>query len=111
VEDGHQILGCLGRGECFGEIALISDTPRTATVRSKTGVNVLAVDRDAFPTLFATLPPPRGVFEHVIEAHVGGAPATPPERCTAPSVRDFPSEARTVYRFGDVDVISARRVR
>ena len=80
VEDGHQILGCLGRGECFGEIALISDTPRTATVRSKTGVNVLAVDRDAFHTLFASLPPLRGFFEQLIEERVGGAPTPGADR-------------------------------
>ena len=80
VEDGHQILGCLGRGECFGEIAMISDTPRTATVRSKTGVNVLAVDRDAFHTLFASLPPLRGFFEQLIEERVGGAPTPGADR-------------------------------
>src|SRR5205807_9603522 len=36
----------LGPGECFGEIALVSEQARSATVRSLTGVNVLAVDRD-----------------------------------------------------------------
>jgi NADH dehydrogenase len=57
----------LGRGECFGEIALVSDRPRTATVRAVSATNVLAVDREAFQALFATLPPLRGFFESLIE--------------------------------------------
>src|SRR5262249_33249956 len=65
---GEVTLRRLGRGECFGEIALISDRPRTATVRSLTPVNVLAVDREAFQTLFASLPPLRGFFEQLIAA-------------------------------------------
>lgn len=58
----------LGRGDCFGEIALVSDRLRTATVRSLTSVNVLAVDREAFQTLFASFPPLRGFFEQLIAA-------------------------------------------
>jgi NADH:ubiquinone reductase (H+-translocating) len=58
----------LGVGECFGEIALVSDRPRTATVRAIVPTNVLAVDRDAFQALFATLPPLRGFVETLIAA-------------------------------------------
>jgi NADH:ubiquinone reductase (H+-translocating) len=58
----------LGPGECFGEIALVSDRPRSATVRALCATNVVAVDREAFQTLFATLPPLRGFFESLIEA-------------------------------------------
>jgi NADH:quinone reductase (non-electrogenic) len=61
-------VGRLGPGECFGEIALVSDRPRTATVRAVKPTNVLAVDREAFQALFATLPPLRGFFERLIEA-------------------------------------------
>jgi NADH dehydrogenase len=64
---GEVLLRRLGRGDCFGEIALVSDRPRTATVRSLTSVNVLAVDREAFQTLFASFPPLRGFFEQLIE--------------------------------------------
>ena len=56
----------LGPGECFGEIALVSDRPRSATVRAVSGTNVLAVDRAAFQALFGTLPPLRGFFEELI---------------------------------------------
>src|SRR5438445_695269 len=69
---GDVVLRRLRPGECFGEIALVSDQARSATVRSLTGVNVLAVDRDAFQALFSNLPPLRGFFEQLIEARLGG---------------------------------------
>jgi len=60
-------LAHLGPGDCFGEMALVSDNPRMATVKSCTSVNVLTLDRDAFHALFAHLPPLRGLFEQLIE--------------------------------------------
>ncbi|MGH7325994.1 MAG: cyclic nucleotide-binding domain-containing protein [Candidatus Rokuibacteriota bacterium] len=65
------VLRRLGPGECFGEIALVSERPRTATARCLTRANVLAVDRDAFNALFATLPPLRGFFQQLIAERVG----------------------------------------
>jgi len=58
----------LGAGECFGEIALVSDRARTATVRAVKATNVLAVDREAFQALFATLPP----MKHFVETLIAG---------------------------------------
>jgi NADH dehydrogenase len=63
---GEQPVRRLGVGECFGEIALVSDTTRSATVRAVAATNVLAVDREAFQAMFASLPPLRGFVEQLI---------------------------------------------
>ena len=42
---GDSTLRRLGPGDCFGEIALLGDHIHTATTRSLSAVNVLAVDR------------------------------------------------------------------
>jgi len=46
VETAGQDLATLGAGAFFGEIALVTDLPRSATVRAKGKVELLALDRD-----------------------------------------------------------------
>ncbi len=74
----EHVLAKLGPGECFGEMALVSDQPRNAAARSRTDVNVITVDRAAFSALFATLPPLRTLFEQLIAQRSGQAKAPPP---------------------------------
>ncbi len=69
---GEVALRRLGPGECFGEIAVVSHGDRTATARSVTPVNLLAVDRDAFQALFAHLPPLRSFFAQLIASRLAG---------------------------------------
>jgi NADH dehydrogenase len=78
--EASAVLRSLGPGECFGEIALLGDHVRTATTRSPTGANLLAVDRDAFQALFSTLPPLREFFERLIAERLkqAGAPEEEP---------------------------------
>jgi CRP-like cAMP-binding protein len=47
VGDGR-FIRTLAAGESFGEIALIRDVPRTATVRACSALEVFELDRDAF---------------------------------------------------------------
>jgi CRP/FNR family cyclic AMP-dependent transcriptional regulator len=41
-------LATLGKGELFGEMALVDDQPRMATVKAMTDVSVVIIGRDAF---------------------------------------------------------------
>ena len=50
--DGAQaVLNQLGPGDYFGEIGLLKNAPRNATVRAKTSLEVMAMDQAAFTRL------------------------------------------------------------
>jgi CRP-like cAMP-binding protein len=49
----EQLIGTLGPGSHFGEVALLMDVPRTATVVAKTPVRVFRIDREAFDRVIA----------------------------------------------------------
>ncbi|HEY0581927.1 MAG TPA: cyclic nucleotide-binding domain-containing protein [Chloroflexota bacterium] len=53
VERDGEVLARLGAGEAFGEIALLLDVPRTATVRAVERIELLALDAHDFRDLLA----------------------------------------------------------
>jgi CRP-like cAMP-binding protein len=53
---GETILALLQRGECFGEMSLITGNPVSATARARDAVTALRVSREYFPLLMAALP-------------------------------------------------------
>jgi CRP/FNR family cyclic AMP-dependent transcriptional regulator len=55
TKDGEEIR-TLGPGDFFGEIALLEDTPRTATVTAKTPLRFFVLTRQAFRSLLAHQP-------------------------------------------------------
>jgi CRP/FNR family transcriptional regulator, cyclic AMP receptor protein len=54
-KDGRRI-NTLGRGDFFGEIALVSDTPRTATVTATSPVRALVITDRSFRRLLQDIP-------------------------------------------------------
>jgi CRP/FNR family transcriptional regulator, cyclic AMP receptor protein len=56
VRKGKRKVASLGAGDFFGEIALVLDAPRSATVEAATDVRVLVVERRAFKQLLTEMP-------------------------------------------------------
>ncbi|MHB8876329.1 MAG: cyclic nucleotide-binding domain-containing protein [Myxococcaceae bacterium] len=48
LDDAGAQVGVLGPGDHFGEVALLTDGPRTATVRALTDATLLTLPKDAF---------------------------------------------------------------
>jgi predicted acylesterase/phospholipase RssA/CRP-like cAMP-binding protein len=55
-ESAGEVIRELGRGDALGELALITASPRSASVRAARATDLLAVDRDDFEELLTTAP-------------------------------------------------------
>jgi NADH dehydrogenase len=65
---GHEtILARLKANDCFGEMALIKDDVRNATVRTVTHLNTLTLPRGTFTTLFDHIPALRDSLEQLVQ--------------------------------------------
>jgi MFS family permease len=67
-------LSELSAGGYFGEIALIRDVPRTATVVAKTPVVLYALDREDFLAAVTSHAPSEEAAEEVVSARLAGIP-------------------------------------
>ena len=62
VETGAGELARLGPGSFFGEVGLVTDLPRSATIRAATAVEVLSIDRAVVREVVARHPEVLGVL-------------------------------------------------
>jgi uncharacterized protein YhbP (UPF0306 family) len=76
ILQNEQPVGSLTPGELFGEVAIVRDQPRSATVRAKTDVRLLALDRDGFRDLVAQAMEITPDFDQVIRARLDARPAS-----------------------------------
>jgi len=59
----QRLLAVLWAGDHFGEMALLYDMPRTATVRARTPVQLYSLSKEDFNALLATVPGLRDQLE------------------------------------------------
>ena len=67
--------GTLGHGDFFGEIALLRDVPRTATVRALEHTELVAIERSDFVAAVTGYAPSAAAAEAVVGARLAGVPA------------------------------------
>lgn len=101
------VLAELGPGDCFGERACISDSPRTATVRSRTDLDTIVIGKDSFLRAYEQSPLLKGYTKALeFTYHL-------PNRGTALQYaarhRDYESLDRT-YRLDDSRVFHSSYV-
>jgi ATP-binding cassette, subfamily B, bacterial len=66
IRDG-EVISTLEDGDCFGEIALVTDCPRNATVRAITSSTCLALDREHFQDLLRSSPSTQQRISELVE--------------------------------------------
>ena len=63
-------VASLSPGQLFGEVAIMRDQPRAATVRAKSAITLLALERDTFRDLIAQSMQLVPDFDRIIRARL-----------------------------------------
>lgn len=69
VRRGERVLSQLGPGHCFGELAVLDDVPRAATVEAETELRVMRVAAARFRRWFERHPPLAGLLGTMQQAY------------------------------------------
>ena len=72
ADGSTDVVSELGPGEHFGEVGLLLEGRRTASVRARSEVELLALDRDAFHDLVSGSEPARAEVTSIARARVAG---------------------------------------
>jgi alkyl hydroperoxide reductase subunit AhpC len=72
ADGSTEVVSTLGPGEHFGEVGLLLEGRRTASVRAVTAVELLALDRDAFHELVSASEPARADVASIARARIAG---------------------------------------
>jgi|tagenome__1003787_1003787.scaffolds.fasta_scaffold20981090_2 alkyl hydroperoxide reductase subunit AhpC len=67
-----EVVAVLGPGEHFGEVGLLLEARRNASVRALTDLQLLALDRDAFHELVSASEPARADVASIARARIAG---------------------------------------
>jgi CRP-like cAMP-binding protein len=102
-----QELATLGPGAFFGEIALVTDLPRSATIRAKGRVELLALDREVVRAAAVTAPEIVGALLHFVRDRLVDRVAR-----TSPLFRPFSEDERALLasRFEVMEVDAGARM-
>ena len=77
VKENGSLLRVLSAGECFGEIALLRDVPRTTTVQARTPLTLYALDRRHFVPTVSGYSASAAEAEVVVETRLAASAARP----------------------------------
>jgi NADH dehydrogenase len=71
--ESERLVARLGPGQCFGEMALVQESRRNASVRCAQALDVLCLPKHEFAVLAAHLPDLRASFERLTDERAAGS--------------------------------------